>query len=1032
MIMKKFLIAALVAIPFMVSAQDKLHFAVQPSLSPDAKTIYFEYDGDIWSVESSGGSAKRITAMQAYESMAIPSPDGKWLAFASNQNGNNDVYILNINGGDIKQLTFNDTNDTPVSWGPDSKSVNISSGRYNSISAYKVSINGGTPVRLFDNYFNTITNLNEMVDGSYLFNESNESHSYATRKGYKGDYNPDIKQYNPKTKEYKELTSYKGKDIWPTSDKNGNIYFATDQKNTEYNIATIKDGKTSILTDFNISIQYPKVSFNGEKIVFNKDYTIGVYDVKTGKVDFPTITLAKQNSPQIANSYNVEGKISSFAVSPDTKKLAFVSRGRLFVSDKEGKAIKELPTNASERVVEVEWCNDNKTVLFTRTRNGWYNLFSMDASVSSPEKAVYTPNKFVKNLVSDHAHNKFAFTTGDDRVDIYDTKTAKVEKLADAEIWTFRGYTLNFSFDDKYLTFEAENLFEKDVYIVDIATKKLTNITSSATFDGNPVWAANNQSLYILADRFNASFPRGNISQKLFQISLDKYDTPFMTERYNSLFSSDKESKESKNANINLNNIHRRWRTVENGGSQVSLSSVLLKDVNYLVYGSSHAGSYASYVYTINEKDQKPSKKIDGINRIGSISVGSDGIYTLSGGAIYSLNLRDGKATKINIAFPFSQTNSNEFSQMLNEVWAQLESNFYDVKHHGVDWNAKLKYYSSLAPYVQNRKNLRILINDMLGELNSSHLGFSGGGLEEKTATRLFTQETGILFDNNSPYIVDYVLEGTPADRIGVNVKKGDELVAVNGINVDKNKNRYVYFTSPVIKKEVTLKFKRGADFFDVNVHTMSVSALKEQLYNKWEDDCRAIVDQKTGNRVAYHHMKDMTDGSLTKFLIEMSTDAAHKDALILDLRFNNGGNIHNEVLEYLSQKAHYTWNFRDKAPNTHPNVVLGSKPIVVLINECSLSDAEVTSNGIRNLGIAKLIGTETYRWIIFTSSVSMADGSSCRIPAWGCYNLDGSDLEITGVAPDIYIKNTFMDRLAQKDPQLERAIQEILKDLKK
>jgi tricorn protease len=173
--------------------------------------------------------------------------------------------------------------------------------------------------------------------------------------------------------------------------------------------------------------------------------------------------------------------------------------------------------------------------------------------------------------------------------------------------------------------------------------------------------------------------------------------------------------------------------------------------------------------------------------------------------------------------------------------------------------------------------------------------------------------------------------------------------------------------------------------------------------------------------------MRDMGNGSLENFLIDMNTYAVHKEALILDLRFNNGGNVHKEVLDFLSQKQHFKWKFRDGELASHPNVTPANKPIVVLINERSLSDAEVTSNGIKALSIAKLVGTETYRWIIFTSGVSLVDGSNVRLPAWGCYTLDGKDMEFSGVAPDIYVKNTFRDRLESKDPQLERAIKELL-----
>jgi len=284
------------------------------------------------------------------------------------------------------------------------------------------------------------------------------------------------------------------------------------------------------------------------------------------------------------------------------------------------------------------------------------------------------------------------------------------------------------------------------------------------------------------------------------------------------------------------------------------------------------------------------------------------------------------------------------------------------------------------------------------------------------------------LFRNDNPYIVDRIVSGSKADFVSNPVKPGDRLVAVNGVKVNASVNRESYFVSPASSKEVTLRFAgSGGAEYDVRLHTISSGELRSLLYTEWEDGNRAVVEKLGGGKIAYVHMRDMGNGSLENFLIDMNTYAVHKDALILDLRFNNGGNVHKEVLDFLSQKQHFKWKFRDGSLASHPNVTPSDKPIVVLINERSLSDAEVTSNGIKTLSIAKLVGTETYRWIIFTSGVGLVDGSNVRLPAWGCYTLDGKDMEFSGVAPDIYVKNTFRDRLESKDPQLERAIKELL-----
>ncbi|MBR4660087.1 MAG: hypothetical protein IKO77_01500, partial [Bacteroidales bacterium] len=182
--------------------------------------------------------------------------------------------------------------------------------------------------------------------------------------------------------------------------------------------------------------------------------------------------------------------------------------------------------------------------------------------------------------------------------------------------------------------------------------------------------------------------------------------------------------------------------------------------------------------------------------------------------------------------------------------------------------------------------------------------------------------------------------------------------------------------------------------------------------------------------RIAYIHMRALGSSDLNDFLTKMHTDAANRDALILDLRYNDGGNVHKEVIDFLRQKQHFRWSFRDFPATSHPNVTPADKPMVIIVNEHSLSDSEVTSNAISTLGIAPIVGTETYRWIIFTSAVSLVDGSYTRLPAWGCYSNKGDDLEFTGVKPDVYVRNTFENRVKGRDPQLDTAIRMILEKL--
>ena len=359
----KLILSSLILLATLLSNAQTNHtfFTLNPTLTPNAETIIFSYEGDLWKVATHGGNAYRLTAMQGSENSPSVSPDGKWLAFSSNQFGNNDVYIMPLEGGEIKQLTFHESSDKVSSWSWDNSKIYFTSSRYNNVATYSLDIKGGTPVRLFDQFFNTVHNVveNPLNDELY-FNESWESNNFAHRKRYKGDYNPDIKSYNLKTTEYKEHTNYRGKDFGVTFDKNGTLYFKSDEANDEYNLYSFQNGTKKQLTSFSTSIMWPKVSANGKKIVFRRDYQIQVYDVESGKTTTPVINIFTNNTLNKEQSYNVKGKISYFDVSPDEQKMTFISRGRLFVSDIKGK-FNELPRCKHTRYLK----NQNNANCFT-------------------------------------------------------------------------------------------------------------------------------------------------------------------------------------------------------------------------------------------------------------------------------------------------------------------------------------------------------------------------------------------------------------------------------------------------------------------------------------------------------------------------------------------------------------------------------------------------------------------------------------------------------------------------------------------
>ncbi len=1057
-----------------VMAQSDTRFTAYPALSPNGQTVVFSYEGDLWKVSAAGGEASRITAMQGNEISPRISPEGKWLAFSSDQFGNYDVYVMPVGGGEVKQLTFNDAADEVDSWSWDSKSIYFTSGRYNMYSAYKVNAAGGTASRLFGNYFNTVHNVVEAPNGELFFNDTWESKNFANRKRYKGAYNPDIQSYNPKTKAYKQYTDYKGKDFWASVDKNGKIYFVSDESNEEYNLYTFNGGKKTKLTSFDSSIKRPFVAASGNVIVFEKDYQLYLYDVAGKKSTQIKITISRNNVLDKQQEFDVRGSVSAFDLSPDGKKLAFISRGELFVSDAEGKFIRKIERENkdgafAERALEVKWMADNRTLLFNQTAKGYQHWFTIGADGKGELKQLTTDKANNRDITFNKEKTQAVYLSGRGEVRLLDLKSLESKTIVKDEIWAFQNSSPTFSPNGEYVLFTAYRNFEQDVFVHHIKDNKTLNLTNTGVTEASPYWSPDGKYIFFTSMRTKPSYPFGMQDGHVYRLALDEYDEPYRSDKFDELFAPEKKeekpvekevkktepAKPAKGGVVNLpkkdsvkkdlkpvkpanvitikmENLMDRIDQISPGfGTQYGLDVFARGEKTFVYFYSNHEGGSQAVYRTVIEPFEfnKTEKVTDGDC---AFVQSGDRFYALSRGVINKYNIDGNRLDALNMNFKFSRNLSGEFNQMFYETWAGLEENFYDEAFHGVDWMKMQQRYAAYLPYVNNRSDLRVLLNDLLGELNSSHMGFNSSGAEERKSLNYVTNETGIIFSDEDPYKVVRVVERSNGKHKGVDIKAGDVLTEVNGVKVDKNTDRDAYFTKPSLDAELTLEFLRDGKSVTAKVHPQSTGALRGNLYDEWIAANRERVKTLGKDRIAYSYMKNMGGGELEKFLLDMVAQENNKEAVILDLRYNTGGNVHDEVLKFLAQRPYLQWKYRGGKLAPQSNFAPAAKPIVLLINEQSLSDAEMTAAGFKELKLGKIIGTETYRWIIFTSAKGLVDGSSYRLPSWGCYTLDGKNIEKEGVSPDIYVKNTFEDRLADKDPQLERAVAEILKDLKK
>jgi tricorn protease len=341
--------------------------------------------------------------------------------------------------------------------------------------------------------------------------------------------------------------------------------------------------------------------------------------------------------------------------------------------------------------------------------------------------------------------------------------------------------------------------------------------------------------------------------------------------------------------------------------------------------------------------------------------------------------------------------------------------------------------YEPLLEHVGDQEELHNIISQMLGELNASHTGISGGGRGRGDAAGDQTRSPGFELEPNGGYYqISHVYRNGPADKDYVKIKVGDYLIAVEGKEVKVGDDYWKHFTSNSTGRlELTVNSKPGKDgAWTTKVMPVSGNQFGTLQYQKWVDDRRANVDKMSNGEIGYLHIRQMNEPSLRQFERDLAT-MLNKKALVVDQRFNPGGSIDQELLEILGQRQYQYTKQRDSITVQRPlRGFFGPK--VVMENERSTSDAEVFPDGFRTLKLGKVIGVTTYGAVIGTGSFTLMDGSALRTPGSGLWNVNGTNLENYGVPPDVYVDNTPTDFLAGRDAQLEKAVEVLKEELTK
>jgi len=1075
-----------------------LFSSISPALAREARLvryphyheghIVFSYLGDIWTANENGQNVQRLTVNRARDVYARFSPDGKWIAFSSERNGNLDVFIIPAEGGAAKQLTVHSADDTVLGWKPDSRAVLFSSNRGEDFAAqlYLVSVDGGMPTKAG-------TDMGVQAayspDGRRLaYNPKSQAY---WRKFYRGSAQSDIMIMDVAAKKFTQVTDFDGHDSWPMWGQDGGIYFVSDREgNGLTNIWRVSDdgGKAAQITSFKSGdVRWPAVSGDGRVIVFEHDFGIWKLDLSSKKATPITLNIAAETQENLNEIQTFNSQIDDYDLAPSSRRVAFSIHGEIFTAPVDEGDLKQI-TEGPARDRSVDYAPDGKSLAFISDRSGREEIYiaAIDGAGEARQVTDIDTLKLGYNWSPDS--KEIAFSTSDGKLRKLDATTKQVTQLDSSGYGNIS--TPVWSPDGKWIAYSKSDVTRtSDIYVIAAsgAEKEAHKLTFDSNNDQNPQFAPDGRKLFF--QRIEASGGNTPNSVQIYSVTLERLDRdPDDAEERAEMETPAGEPgaegatpprrgpaaerrQPPREIKMDWAGLKRRTRQITRMPFPI-FSYTVAPDSRTIVFVTTEPAGTANVpvIYSIQDdgrrlaritSGQPPSEEGGGggggggfgggisgldISRDGRtlFFIERDGIYSVplpaspapgSAAAAAAAAAPRGEASRrrINFNVRVRVDRPAEWAEMFDDAWRTMKYRFYDPQMHGINWDAARAKYRPLVEFVGDRQELLNIINEMIGELNASHTGSAPppGG----RAGGVSTGHLGLELEADSAagrYRVTHVYEDGPADKDWVRVSAGDYLIAINGKPVRAGDNYWQLLNNRLNRKsEVTFNNKPGEEgAWKTRIETITPNAYSQLRYERWVKDRRKKVDELSGGRIGYLHIQAMNQPSLRKFEKEIR-EFRNKEALVIDQRWNGGGNIEQELLAILVQRQYQIWQPRGTEPSGRPFAGFFG-PKIVLQNWRSASNAEMFPAGFRALGLGKVVGTPTAGAVIGTGSYSLIDGSTVRTPGVGVFLADTkrTNMENYGVQPDMLVDNLPAETLAGRDRQLEVAVEELMKQL--
>lgn len=1067
------------------------------ALSPDGKTIVFQYKGDIYTVPSKGGMARPLTTHKAWDGSPVWSRDGKSIAFASNRYGNMDVFLMPATGGKAKRLTWHSADDWPTDFTPDSSKILFTSVRQDDPASvmgftragelYEIAVSSGAPEMVLTTPASEAT---YSADGTKILYRGETGYEDEYRKHDDSSFTRDIWLYDRTAGTHTRLTEEKMSDHTPKWGKGDKSFYFTSDKSGTFNVWKQDIGGSKIqLTTFDTHAVRNLSRAQSGLMAF--DYLGKLYTLKEGrKPKEVNITIAVDIPGSEEVTMSAAGMMESAVLSPNGKEIAFVARGDIFVTSVEYATTRRI-TNTATQERRVVWGKDGKSLLYAAERDGKWRIYESNLTFTG-EKYFFAATGTTEKLLIDRPVNdraastdkpghafkpmpspdgkKVAFIGDRNTLMVFDRESKAETTVIDPKN-TFHYTDFNISFDwspdSQWLAVEVQNngrLFFPNIALVKAdGSGEMKDISQSGYTDYGPSWHKDGEIITWATARYGRRDHGSHgtyfdiYAQFLTQKAYNKFrasleDDGLAEEKEKDAAAEaakekkkdadatkqddpkkDKEKKEKKEDPLKID-----WTDMDKRGARLTIhsgnisSAVLNHKGTVLYYLMRGANGYDLWSHDL--KKRRTSVMVPLGAPYASMQLSKDGksLMLVAAGRISMINLASKRPKPVPVQASFTLKPDAERMTMFNHIWQQVADKFLkSVKPlHGADWAAMKAAYGPKVASLNNNRDFAEMMSELLGELNASHTGaryrgWSMGGD--------MTPSLGALFepDLSAGLKIAHLFPQGPIALTGDTVSAGDTITAINGTALSASVNPWKLLNNS-IGKRVRLTIKSGdKDPFDVVIKPAPLGTESAWRYDRWVDRMEQKVSDLSNGRLGYVHLPFMADSTYRKTYSALMGKHFTKEAVVVDSRWNRGGDLTNDLIVLLTGKQYMT-NMPDGVKAQGEPLTRWTKPSILLQNEANYSDGHCFAASYKGVGVGTTVGKQvpgtcSYVWWEMLMSGDVVFG----VPNLAILGADMTTImENDYTDPDIRVDNDPAKIAIGQDQQLEKAVATLLQQL--